>query len=622
MAEYAEKGLKSAADAVRLALDYFSLPQREFIDRWLPHKRQDLHQQTTPESWRRIVDSLGNRTQRDTVTDDLKATNILLLAGPGSGKTRVLVHRIAYLIRAKRETPNSILALAYNRHAASQIRQRLHDLIGADAAPVAVLTYHALAMRLLGRTFHHAADQTDGEVNNLFEEILKEAIALLEGRTTVPEEADEIRERLLAGFRWILVDEYQNIKETEYALIAALAGRTKNDPDQKLHLFAVGDDDQNIYTFSGSSTRYIRRFEQDYHAKSTYMVENYRSTKHIIDAANTIIAPARERMKSNHPVQVNQSRRNLHPGGEWQRTDPIGQGKVQILPAGDNPYHQAQLFMTEFLRLSDLDPYWDWSTCAVIARNWSYLDPVRTLCEYLGIPAQLSREEFTATWQLWETQALIAWLREHQDLIDTSAILTWLDTQPPTTWNLLLTEAVENYALDTADQPLPPSHFVEWLAEWSRDNRRRQHGLLLTSAHWAKGLEFDHVAVLDGGWERHSRNEDPDAPRRLYYVAMTRDKKTLTFVRMGHSNPYLDPLEHHDSVMFRPSPEHLPTAPTGLTRRYSRLTLRDVDLSYPARQNPRTAQRIAKAVEGLRPGDPLTVQTDWAEVDPEFRTGS
>ena len=82
------------------------------------------------------MESLNNRAQRDIVTDDRQNTNVLVLAGPGSGKTRVPVHRIAYLIRGRREDPRSILALAYNRHAAVQIRQRLHDLIGDDASGV------------------------------------------------------------------------------------------------------------------------------------------------------------------------------------------------------------------------------------------------------------------------------------------------------------------------------------------------------------------------------------------------------------------------------------------------------------------------------------------------------
>ena len=73
---------------------------------------------------------------------------LLVLAGAGSGKTRVLVHRIAYLVRVRRENPRGILALAYNRHAAVEIRRRLADLIGDDSRGVTVLTCHALAMRL------------------------------------------------------------------------------------------------------------------------------------------------------------------------------------------------------------------------------------------------------------------------------------------------------------------------------------------------------------------------------------------------------------------------------------------------------------------------------------------
>ena len=88
MTEYAEKGLQSIADAVRLTLDYFRLPRADFIDRWLSDKRQELSRQTTPESWRSIVESLNNRAQRDIVTDDRQNTNVLVLAGPGSGKTR------------------------------------------------------------------------------------------------------------------------------------------------------------------------------------------------------------------------------------------------------------------------------------------------------------------------------------------------------------------------------------------------------------------------------------------------------------------------------------------------------------------------------------------------------
>ncbi len=608
MAEYAEKGLDSIADALLLALDYFRLPRREFVDKWLADRKQELSRQTTPESWRSIVESLNNRVQRDIVTDGRENTNVLVLAGPGSGKTRVLVHRIAYLVRARRENPRSILALAYNRHAAVQIRQRLHELIGDDANGVTVLTCHALAMRLAGSTFARSIEETDAEAQDIFDNVLKEAIELLGGRNAPTEEADEQRDRLLAGFRWILVDEYQDIKELEYRLISALAGRTRRDQDQRLNLFAVGDDDQNIYGFSGSSSQYIKRFEEDYRARPSYLTENYRSTGHIVAAANSVIEPARWRMKTDRPITVNRTRGREPLGGEWERLDPVTQGRVQVLPAGDGPITQAQVVVQELRRMAALDPWWDWSSCAVIARNWDSLDPVRGLCHLENIPVQLSREDFTATWQLRETQALLGHARSQGDLLKAEDLLRWLQQQRQGPWNELLMEAVESYRLETGNEELPAVAFREWLAEWARDNRRRQRGLLLTSAHRAKGLEFDHVIVLDGNWRAASQGEDADAPRRLYYVAMTRARKTLTLAKTGDSNPFLRVLRDHPSALVRPEPERVAPAPPELGRAYHRLSLRDVQLSF-AGYRP-TEHPVHRAITQLSPGDPLLVRTD------------
>ena len=136
MDRYAQVGLESMAGALRLVLDYFDLSQEDFLNRWLPAKHSELTRQTTRESWNKIVDSLRNAQQRQVVVDDRENPTVLVLAGPGSGKTRVLVHRIAYLIRVRRENPRSILALAYNRHAAVEIRRRLAELIGGDARGV------------------------------------------------------------------------------------------------------------------------------------------------------------------------------------------------------------------------------------------------------------------------------------------------------------------------------------------------------------------------------------------------------------------------------------------------------------------------------------------------------
>ncbi len=120
---------------------------------------------------------------------------------------------------------------------------------------------------------------------------------------------------------------------------------------------------------------------------------------------------------------------------------------------------------------------------------------------------------------------------------------------------------MENYLLETNNEELPAGVFREWLAEWARDNRRRQHGLLLTSAHRAKGLEFDHVVILDGNWHTLGKGEDADAPRRLYYVAMTRARKTLTLAKCGDYNPFLKLLRDHPSIMVRQEPEQVSQPP-------------------------------------------------------------
>lgn len=608
MAEYVQRGLQTMAEALHLTMDYFSLQRDEFMRRWLPERDKELARQTTPQSWHNIVEVLNNKAQREIVADDRESTNVLVLAGPGSGKTRVLVHRIAYLIRARRENPHGILALAYNRHAAVQIRQRLGELIGDDARGVSVLTLHALAMRLVGVSL--AAQSTSSD-DHIFKQIIEQAVSL-KGEDLPQEEADQQRDRLLAGFRWILVDEYQDIAPEQYELISALAGRTRADEDGRINLFAVGDDDQNIYAFNGASVEFIRRYEADYAAKPAFLISNYRSSAHIIEAANLMIAPALSRMKKDRPISIDAARVKQAPGGEWKRIDPVGQGRVQILPAGSDDQMQALAVMAEFERISCLTPDWDWARCAVIAREWKTLDPVRSYCELKGIPVQHADENSSGFWSLRETQSLIGWLRARPSrLIDSVTIRQWLDTQPdslPTAhWWCYLREAVAEYALDVGDAELPLDHFLEWLAEWGRDARRRQTGLLLLTAHKAKGLEFDHVTVLDGEWLRTGTNEDADAPRRLYYVAMTRARKTLTLARFDRAQGLLDGLPESPAILRR-LPTALPPPMPELAYRYQRLGWGEINLDF-AGTRPKE-HTLHRRIAALSVGSPLTIREE------------
>jgi ATP-dependent DNA helicase RecQ len=620
MQEYVQRGLERMADALRLAMDYFTLGQDEFVQRWLPGRGKELQRQTTPESWRSIVESLGNKAQRDIVADERESANVLVLAGPGSGKTRVLVHRIAWLVRCRRENPRAILALAYNRHAAVQIRQRLHALIGDDARGVIVLTVHALAMRLTGasfaeRTTTNATHTTD--TDDFFRDILREAIALLktgdlpDDDSSANNEGDALRERLLGGFRWILVDEYQDIDREQYELIAAIAGRTRSD-DDKINLLAVGDDDQNIYAFAGASVEFIGRFEADYKAKPAYLIDNYRSTAHIIATANALIAPVPGRMKAAHPIHIDPQRTKLPAGGDWQQRDRVAQGRVQILPAGSNASTQAMVVMTELERLAALDRDWNWARCAVIAREWKWLEPLRSYCEWRGIPVQLASEDSSQFWRLRETQALLdsvaaRGISLNTALVTATQLIDWLTTHrvADNPHHALMAEALADYALETGDVELPAAQFREWLAEWGREVRQRQTGLLLVTAHSAKGLEFDHVVVLDGGWTSkvdagESVNAaDTAALTRLYYVAMTRARKTLCLARLDQARhplldallPVLPPAPH----LLRRAAVDLPSAPPELQHRHLRPSLKEIDLGFAGRKPANDALHAAIA---------------------------
>jgi ATP-dependent DNA helicase RecQ len=603
MAEYAQRGLAAKADAARLVMDYFALPSAQFVQKWLPGRQKELQRQTLPETWRAIVESLRDPVQQRIVADDREQTNVLVLAGPGSGKTRVLVHRIAYLVRVRRENPREILALAYNRHAAVEIRKRLTALVGDDARRITVLTCHAMAMRLTGHCFTgKRIELNDGS----FREIMRQAAALVRGEGLPPDEADDQRERLLEGFRWILVDEYQDIEAEQYELIGALAGLKRNDEQGRLSLFAVGDDDQNIYSFAGASVEFIRRFEQDYLAKPAYLTDNYRSTANIIAAANQIIEPAHNRMKEHHPIRIDRRRESSPPGGALSKWDSVASGCVQILAVPNGYEQQAIGVMTELQRLSALVPDWSWKKTAVIARNWEALSSVRNFCELHDIPVQSAADELGNLWRYREVQVLVQELpsSDHR-LIDAATLRERLVDRDSGPYWTVLREAVEEYGLDTGEQEQPLGHFLEWLVDWCRNVRHRQSGLLLTSAHRAKGLEFDHVAVLDGDWARSNRGEDPDAPRRLYYVAMTRAKQSLLLARMDHRGHMLESIERSPEIMERQG-QPIDSVPAELYRLRKRLTPADVDLGFAGSFAP--GHRIHWRIEKLQPGDPLQLR--------------
>lgn len=624
MNEYARLGLEKIKQALDLVVAYFTLDRTSFIQRYFSGRKEIVERATSQASYHRIVDNLANPVQVAVVAAQPEE-NMLVLAGPGSGKTRVVAHRCAYLLRVKRAQPRSILILCFNRNAANTLRRRLLELAGPDAKGVTVQTYHSLAMRLTGASFAERAERRKIEADD-FKTVIPDAISLLNGEVEFSGmERDEMRERLLAGYRYILVDEYQDIDEDQYRLISAIAGRTLNDPDSKLALLAVGDDDQNIYTFRGANVEFIRRFREDYQAKTHYLVENYRSSAHIIAAANCLIAHNRDRMKTDHTIRINKGRQRLPAGGPWENLDPVARGRVQLLSVTDGA-QQAVALVEELQRLRQRNPALAWTDCAVLARTREELAPIRALCEERGIPITwgIDRDKTPPLHRIREVRQFFDELKaRHGELLAANDLLALVDdlAKPSTTlWWELLRGILQEWREESNNAQLPASCVTEYVYEALAEQRRDQAigaGVFLSTVHSAKGMEFPHVFVPGGGWARGKTQQEQEEERRVYYVAMTRAKETLCLFERGDApNPHSGLIDG-DFLLRRDPPAVALPDDRVLRRRYDILGMGDLFLDYAGRR--RKEDPVHKHLAELRPGDLLrAVPTgDFVELHEE-----
>jgi len=589
MNKYAEIGLDKIGAALEFVLAYFSQDKDSFIQHYFPRQKGMLERATSQQSYQKIVGDLGNPKQQTVIEASLNK-NSLILAGPGSGKTRTVVHRCAWLLRVKRIPAEGILVLTFNRNAATLLRRRLYALVERDAYGVTVQTYHSLALRLTGHSLCHekGSQKKDRNVEPDFDAAIREAIALLRGETQILGiESDNIRDRLLAGYRHILVDEYQDIDELQYELISAIAGRTQEDKDSKLTLLAVGDDDQNIYQFRGANIGFIRQFQQDYESETYYLAENYRSTKHIINAANQLISDNQDRMKSDYPIQINKNRDNLPAGGDWGKRDLLAKGRVQLLETGD-VVEQAVAILAEMLRLKTLSPEWDWNKVAVLSRKWSILSPLRILCEQKNIPLYRSFPKPPPLFRLREICSFLEYLKEHKDnwFSDQQLAEVLQNLQGKKENNLwwdLLHRIQADWQKEAGNMEQPVSRIIDYYYESLMECKQNQQlgsGLLLSTVHSAKGMEYEHVFIADGSWNKYQNKAEEEESRRLYYVAMTRAQKTLTlFSNRNQSNSLISNLTG-DFLIKRPVKAPQKLIHHASQKKYSLLTLEDIYLGY------------------------------------------
>ena len=275
---------------------------------------------------------------------------ILVVAGAGSGKTRVLTHRIAYLITERRVSPFGLLAITFTNKAAGEMKERVASLVGPVAHKMWVSTFHSACSRILRRdapvmgyrSSFSIYDQADAvrlteyvrrdlnldpkrfpprrlhaaisamknelvtaeeaveraftppekriaEVYVEYQKRLLEASALdfddlLTQTVRLFKEHPEVLARWRGRFHHVLVDEFQDTNVAQWELVRMLTEEHRN-------VMVVGDTDQSIYKFRGADFRNLMRFEEEYPDATVFVLEqNYRSSQHILDAANAVIA--------------------------------------------------------------------------------------------------------------------------------------------------------------------------------------------------------------------------------------------------------------------------------------------------------------------------------------------
>jgi DNA helicase II / ATP-dependent DNA helicase PcrA len=305
-----------------------------------------------------LVEGL-NPAQRDAVTT--VEGPVLVVAGAGSGKTRVLTHRLAHLIRDHGVRPHQVLAITFTNKAANEMAERVSELVGETlAGRMWVTTFHKACVRILRRELprlgyksgftiydaqdsqrliaqlakdagvdpkrlspraiqhaisaakdelidfetykaqaSHWPDTEIAEVYAAYQERLLRANALdfddlIMKTVEVLQLFDDVREHWRRRFTHLLVDEYQDTNRAQYHLVNLLAGEHRN-------VMVVGDHDQSIYAFRGATVQNLLDFERDYPEASVIpLVQNYRSTQTVLDAANAVI----QNNASRYPKQL------------------------------------------------------------------------------------------------------------------------------------------------------------------------------------------------------------------------------------------------------------------------------------------------------------------------------
>lgn len=544
--EYAKKMIDDYQGALQFAEDYFQLNYASFLQKYFPgSRRNEIKRNITPSKFRQLFGALSP-AQLEIIKDN-QTKHMVVAAGPGSGKTRVLVHKLASLLLMEDVKYHQLLMLTFSRASVTDFKKKLIRLIGNAAAYVDIKTFHSYCFDLLGKTGSLEKSGT----------VIKEAINKIENNEVEP---GKITKTVL------VIDEAQDIAADEFALVESLMAF-----NGEMRVIAVGDDDQNIFEFRGASAKYLQQLIDDKSAKKHELVENFRSKRNLVDFSNQFLTKIGHRLKET-PIVARQS----------------DLGQIKLIK-----YHSGNLAapLVNALLKTDLT-----GSCAVLTHtNEEALQVTGLLLKY-NFPVKLiqSNDGFSLM-QLSEIRCFWDMINQHKG-----------PTVPADLWNQSKTALGKKFnrsaklslcqeLIQDFENTNPKTKYLSDFEVFVRESKiedflpLKLDTILVSTIHKAKGREFDNVFLL---LDQVSCHTDPD--KRLIYVGMTRARQHLSI----HLNAaYLDDIQAENLQKERD--KHAYASPSQLVQQ---LTFRDVWLGFFSRTQSKIAQ--------LQSGDPLTAEGD------------
>lgn len=477
--EYANLMVRDYNAALQYVQDYFQMDYKRFVSKYFKGNRlQEIERNVTPEKYDQLFGALSPKQME--IISDKESRCIVVAAGPGSGKTRVLVHKLASLLLLEDVKHEQLLMLTFSRAAAIEFKQRLMNLIGNAAHFVEIKTFHSYCFDLLGRI---------GNLDDAKDVVSRAAQMISEGEV----EQNRIAKTVL------VIDEAQDMSSEEYSLVRALMSA-----NEEMRVIAVGDDDQNIYEFRGSNSQYMAQLLRESNGRFVEMTENYRSSKHIVSYANAFVKGIRGRMKSMPIVSMSKE-----------------EGMVSVT------FHSSA-YMYEPLVRNLLQHRNQGSTCVLTQTNEEAVILVALLRKH-GLQSKLiqSMEGFRF-WNMAEVRLFLKYIdsHTHTPLI---ADYVWEDAKRKTYEAYATSESLHYLKrcielFEETNKAKYLTDFKEFVFESSVEDFCDLSGadVVVSTIHKSKGREFDDVYMLI---------TDPlhptDDVMRRYYVGMTRAKQRL-----------------------------------------------------------------------------------------------